>query len=64
MYNDFVNAVLNNQKTHDIIAYFNNGHEPAQYTMNIYQYLVTDPTVQTIIDAATGEIIYDKRGVI
>lgn len=43
-----------------IIAYFNNGHEPAQYTKSILQYLITDCTVQTIIDGITGEIIYTK----
>ena len=46
-----------------VIAYFNNGHEPAEYTRNIMQYLVTDPTIKTIVDGLTGEIIYNKQEV-
>lgn len=44
----------------EIIAYFNNGHEPANYTMSIFQLLITDESVQDIIDAETGEIIFSR----
>ena len=41
-----------------IIASFNNGHEPVTYTRDILDLLVTDKTVDNIVDAQTGEVIY------
>lgn len=42
-----------------IIAYFT-GHEPVIYTAKMYNLLITDPAVETIIDGETGEIIYTR----
>lgn len=50
-------------KNHEIIAYFSDGHEPAQYTTAIWYLLVTDPIVKCIIDAETGEVIYEREEV-
>ena len=50
---------LTNGKT--VIAYFNNGHEPAEYGADLLPLLATDNTVQNIIDGYTGELIYTRR---
>lgn len=44
-----------------VIAYFNNGHEPAEYGADLLPLLATDNTVQNIIDGYTGELIYTRR---
>lgn len=46
-------------KAESIKAYFNNGRE-ADYTMNIFSDLTTDPTVKMIISNETGEILFER----
>lgn len=43
-----------------IIAYFKN-HEPATYTISIFELLKTDKDVTTIIDGETGEILFTRQ---
>lgn len=42
-----------------IIATFKSGME-ATYTMKIFQDLKTDPEIRYIVDAETGELLYDS----
>ncbi len=54
----FAKSVLTaNRETQEIKAYFKNGHS-AVYTMETLPLLKTDPSVATIIDNETGEILY------
>ena len=41
----------------EIIVTFKNGRK-VNYTMNIYNLLMTDPDVMEIMDANTGEMLY------
>ena len=45
----------------EILAKFRDGRE-AVYTTGIFELLVTDPFVEWIVDANTGEILYEKEG--
>lgn len=42
-----------------ITIYFKN-HEPAVYTMRIYNLAVTDPDVVMIVSNETGEILFER----
>lgn len=44
-----------------IVAYFSNGKN-IMFTKAVLGLLKTDPNVVYIIDAETGEIIFDKEG--
>lgn len=43
----------------EITIYFKN-HEPAIYTMHIYNLAVTDPDVTMIVSNETGEILFER----
>lgn len=44
----------------EILAKFNNRNDWIEYTMEIFDLLVTDKNIECIINADTGEIIYLK----
>lgn len=44
----------------EIIAYFNNGHEPTRFTVKSWDLLITDADVDFIISAETGEILFER----
>ena len=55
---DFIKALTEKPAPGDIItAYFKDGTE-GNYTKNIIDLLKTDPAVETITDATTGEILF------
>jgi hypothetical protein len=56
MENDFLKALFGKTDARRIVAVFKDGSE-ATYTENILKLLKTDPDVQHIYDAETGEII-------
>ena len=62
MYNDFVKAITN-KKQKTIIAYFEKGGKKfdAEYTVNIFELLKTEPCLYAIADGETGEIIFEKE---
>ena len=43
-----------------IMAYFRGREEPARYTAAILPLLQTDPDIERITDAETGEVIYRR----
>ena len=57
--NEWLSACFEKTEAESIKAYFKNGRE-ADYTMNIYSLLVTDPTVYMIISNETGEIYFER----
>jgi hypothetical protein len=59
MTNDFASAVFGKTTARAIVAGFSSGTE-ARYTMNIFGLLKTDPEVEYIYDAETGEILYSR----
>lgn len=57
--NPFIQAPNPQAKTERrILAYFKGRQEPAHYTAAIMQLLKTDPEIEAIADADTGEIIW------
>lgn len=50
-----------NVKAREIIAEFCDGRN-ARYTINVFDLLKTDDGVKCIIDAETGEILFDRVG--
>ena len=57
--NFFITTAFNPNPTKTITAHFKNGTS-AQYTIDIYNLLITDNDVECITDGETGEIIYTK----
>lgn len=41
-----------------ILTKFKNRNDMIEYTMNVYNLLVTDKDIEYILDAETGEIIF------
>lgn len=57
--NFFIATAFNPNLAKTITAHFKNGTS-AQYTMDIYNLLISDNDVECITDGETGEIIYIK----
>ena len=51
----FVNSIFG-KSSNEIIAYFKNGSS-AKYTISILDLLKSDPSIDVVIDAETGEIL-------
>lgn len=56
---NFANEIFNVKPGSLITVYFRNGSS-AEYTTNIWGLLVTDPTVECITSAETGEILFER----
>lgn len=54
-----VNASTGKSKT--IEVHFNDGRKPAKYTASVLEDMMTESNVDYIIDAETGELIYDSE---
>lgn len=54
---DFIKAIGNNEKQHEIVVAFKDGSSGI-YTMNIFDLLKSDPDVLEIMDNETGELLY------
>lgn len=57
--NFFLEMVFSPTNAKKITAYFKNG-QSANYTMDIYDLLITDADIDCITDGETGEIIFSK----
>lgn len=57
--NFFITTAFNPNPAKTITAHFKNGTS-AQYTMDIFNLLISDSDIERIIDDATGKIIYHK----
>lgn len=55
--NFFIETAFNKNPAKPITAHFKNG-ETVNYTMDIFNLLITDKDVEIITDSETGEIIY------
>lgn len=56
---NFASEIFKTKAGAPIVAGFKNG-STANYTSNIFNLLATDPDVEYIIDAETGEVLYSK----
>ena len=57
--NFFIATAFNPNPAKTITAHFKDGTS-AQYTMDIYNLLISDKDIECITDGETGEIIYTK----
>jgi hypothetical protein len=55
----FTNSIFTTTTSKPIIAVFNNGDQ-VEYTIDVFNLLVTDSFTSAILDGETGEIIWER----